>query len=69
MKRYENNKTKYDIIPQSGSSWVRVEKGKEYLALCMDEESAYQVIYQDVHSEGGSCGYLTKSDFIDVGVR
>ena len=61
--KYENDGVEYYLVPQDGSTWIRIEKDGNFIALCMDQESAFQTIYQDIHNSGGSCGFLTSRDF------
>jgi hypothetical protein len=53
----------YKIVRYKDSNWVRVVKDKEFLALVMDKESAYQVIYSHINDNSGQCDRLTKKDF------
>ena len=53
----------YQIIRYSDSTWLKAEHKQEMIGMCFDEESAYQLIYQHIHNNGGKCERLSKSDF------
>jgi len=53
----------YDLVIQKISSWVVVEKDLEFLALVMDQQTACQVVHQDIKLDGRECETLAMEDF------
>jgi len=47
-------------------SWKRVYKDEKILAHVPNTGTALQVVYQDVHENGGACEFLNIEDFIEV---
>jgi hypothetical protein len=54
----------YTIEEMNSSSWCRVKHNGKSIALCMNQETARQVIYRDINDNGGECEYLYEDDFI-----
>lgn len=54
----------YEILQREKSSWSEVTKNGNFLALVMNIDTAYQVIYND-----SGCGYfLNNEHFTEIGV-
>ena len=43
----------YIIKTQRGTSWVKIYRGKEFLAMCAEMTAAYQFIYRETNEEYG----------------
>ena len=61
----QHNQNNYEIMPTKDSTWQRVLKDDEVLALCMDLFTAYQVIYTDINKTS-KIGFLSEGSFKKV---
>jgi hypothetical protein len=62
MKYLKQDKS-YAIEMFENSSWCRAKHNDKNIALCMDQDTARQVIYRDIKENGGECDYLYDDDF------
>lgn len=63
MKVITLNRNVYKI---DNSNFKRVYKDNSIIAHALNTATALQVIYQDVHENGGECEYLNIEDFREV---
>jgi uncharacterized protein YegJ (DUF2314 family) len=64
VKSYLKKDERYSVEEMNDSTWCRVKRDDKNIALCMNKETARQVIYRDINSNGGECEYLYENDFI-----
>jgi len=69
MSQYVLKRDKrYTISDIPSSTWLMVKIEDTHIALCMNKDTAKQVIYKHIKENGGECEYLFEEDFTTEGV-
>ena len=64
MSRYTLKRDKrYTMQVMPESSWLMVKMDDTHIALCMNKDTAKQVIFKHIKENGGECEYLFEEDF------
>lgn len=56
----------FEIFSHKDSSWKTVHHDGKFVAHCMNEETARQVIYKEAHNLNIKCEFLCDEDFTEL---